>query len=240
MISLILLFSFISFISVSSFEKSHTSSRYRYNLLAKKFDPETFIHISLMKPFGLSLEEVEENGRKGVLVDEINDGNAKKSGKVYKGLFLVSADEKDLKYKDFDTILDVLRNSKEDEPVNLVFVDLRNVYRGPAVLTVEIPNQKNVLINSLKGQNMRNVLMGAGVNVYGDRAKLVNCGGSGQCGTCAVLVNEAQDWESRSELEGLRLKKYGGSSRLSCITAIEGDCTITTSPPKSDYNSASV
>jgi hypothetical protein len=76
MISLILLFSFISFISVSSFEKSHTSSRYRYNLLAEKFDPETFIRISLMKPFGLSLEEVEENGRKGVLVDEINDGIA--------------------------------------------------------------------------------------------------------------------------------------------------------------------
>jgi hypothetical protein len=62
--------------------------------------------------------------------EKIKIGNAKKSGKVYKGLFLVSADEKDLKYKDFDTILDVLRNSKEDEPVNLVFVDLRNVYRG--------------------------------------------------------------------------------------------------------------
>jgi enoyl reductase-like protein len=52
------------------------------------------------------------------------------------------------------------------------------VYIGPAVLTVEIPNQKTIQINSLKGQNMRDVLIGAGVEVYGDRAKLVNCSGS--------------------------------------------------------------
>lgn len=83
-----------------------------------------------MKPFGLSLEEVQENGKRGVLVDEVNDGSAKESGEVRKGLFLVSADEQDLKYQDFDTILDVLRNAPEDEPVDLVFVDLRNVYRG--------------------------------------------------------------------------------------------------------------
>jgi hypothetical protein len=76
MIGSIFLLLFISFISVSSFKRSHTSSRYRYDLLAKKFDPETFIRISLMKPFGLSLEEVEEKGRRGVLVDEVNDGIA--------------------------------------------------------------------------------------------------------------------------------------------------------------------
>jgi hypothetical protein len=57
-------------------------------------------------------------------------GSAKESGKIYKGLFLVSADQQDLKYKDFESILDILRNSPEDEPVDLVFVDLRNVYRG--------------------------------------------------------------------------------------------------------------
>lgn len=200
---------------------------------AQKFDPTTFIQVSLLKPLGLSLEEVVENGRSGVVIDEVGDGNAKLCGKLYKGLFLISANGRDLKYEDFDTVLDTLKSSPESEPVNLQFVDLRNVYRGSAVLTVETPDGKIIQLKCLKGQPLREVLMGAKVNVYGDRAKLTNCGGGGQCGTCAVLVEDAEDWVARSDFEGLRLKKYPASARLSCNTAIEGDCTIVISPAKS-------
>lgn len=201
-------------------------------LLAQKFDPETFISISLSKPFGLSLEEIEENGKKGVFIGEISEGSAKVSGKIYAGLFLVSANGQDLKYEDFDTILDALRNSPDDKPVDLVFVDQRSVYRGPAVLTVSTPEGGIVSINCLKGQPMRDVLMGAGINVYGSRAKLTNCGGVGQCSTCAVLIEDTEDWEPRSEVEGLRLKKYADNARLSCTTIIEGDCTVIILPSK--------
>ena len=211
-----------------------SSSRRDSYLLAQKFDPATFIEVSLLKPLGLSLEEVVENGSSGVVIEEVGDGNAKLCGKLYKGLFLISANGKDLKYEDFDTVLDTLKSCAEAEPINLQFVDPRNVYRGPAVLTIETPDGKTIKLNCLKGQPMRDVLMGAKVEVYGDRAKLTNCGGGGQCGTCAVLVEDAEDWEVRSEFDGLRLKKYPPSARLSCNTAIEGDCTVIISPAKSE------
>lgn len=65
----------VSIIAVSSFKFS-LSPRHptQFKLLALKFDPETFISVSLVKPFGLTLEEVEENGKQGVLVDEVKDG----------------------------------------------------------------------------------------------------------------------------------------------------------------------
>ena len=80
-------------------------SRSKSSLLAQKYDPATFIQVSLLKPLGLSLEEVVENGRSGVVIEEVGDGNAKTCGKLYKGLFLVSANGKDLKYEDFVPLL---------------------------------------------------------------------------------------------------------------------------------------
>ena len=229
---------FIQAYAYRKFNIRKISSNRRSGILsAQKYDPASFIKVSLMKPLGLSLEEVVENGKSGVLVEDVGDGNAKTCGKLYKGLFLVSAGGVDLKNEDFDTILDILRNSPESEPVELEFVDLRNVYRGPAVLTIKMPNGRTILLNSLKGQPMLEVLMSAKVEVYGDRSKLTNCGGSGQCGTCAVLVEDALDWVERPEMEVLRLKKYPQSARLSCKTIIEGDCTVVISPVKGEIRS---
>lgn len=204
----------------------------RSSLGAQKFDASNFISVSVLKPLGLSLEEVEENGKRGVVVEDVNDGNAKLCGKIYKGLFLVSANGRSMKNEDFETVLDTLRNCPESEPVELVFIDPRNIFRGPALLTVNMPSGKVAQIKSIKGQPMREVLMSAKINVHGDRANLTNCGGGGQCGTCAVLIEDADDWDSRAELEGLRLKKYPSNARLSCRVNIEGDCTVTISPSK--------
>ena len=52
---------------------------------ALKFDPANFIKVSIQKPLGLSLEEVEENKKRGVTISEIDDGNAKASGKLKRG-----------------------------------------------------------------------------------------------------------------------------------------------------------
>jgi ferredoxin len=203
-----------------------------HQLSAQKFDPSDFIHVSLLKPMGLSLEEVEQNGNRGVMVDEINSGSAKLSGKIYKGLLLLSANGRNLKNESFDSVLTALASFPSTDPVELVFIDPRKVFRGPALITVQLQGGDRRQITSLKGQMMRDVLMSVNVNVHGDRAKLTNCGGGGQCGTCAVLVDENQDWEPRVEREALRLGKYASNARLSCCTSIEGDCTVTISPTK--------
>jgi ferredoxin len=201
-------------------------------LSAQKFDPSDFIHVSLLKPMGLSLEEVEQNSNRGVMVDEVNSGSAKLNGKIYKGLLLLSANGRNLRNESFDSVLAVLASCPASDPVELVFIDPRNVFRGPALITVQLPGGDRRQIAGLKGQMIRDVLMSANVNVHGDRAKLTNCGGGGQCGTCAVLIDDTEDWEPRVEREALRLGKYASNSRLSCFTTIEGDCTVTISPTK--------
>lgn len=196
-------------------------------LKAKKFDDSNFVSVSLIKPLGLSLEEVEENKARGVTISAVNDGgSAKESGKVTKGLFLVSANGIDLKYKTFDDIIDVFSKVPDGGKLNLVFIEPRNVFKGPAVISVKLPNGKDMVLNSLKGLTLRTVLQSAGVDVYSGKSKLTNCGGGGQCGTCAVLVSDNADWEMRAGFEAARLKKYDSTARLSCTTTIEGDCTV--------------
>lgn len=171
--------------------------KFRFKTLsAQKYDSKQFINISLMKPLGLSLEEVVENEKCGVIVDEVS-GNTKDCMKIYKGLFLVSANGLDLKTEDFDSILDVLRSHPEDRPIDLVFIDRKDVYRGPAVLTVLIPDGRTVEVNCLKGQQLLDVLKNSGIEVFGDRKEKINCGGNGQCGTCGVLIEDAKDWIAR-------------------------------------------
>lgn len=201
-------------------------------LFAQKFDPSDFITVSILKPMGLSLEEVVQNGNRGVLVDGISSGSAKLDGRIYKGLLLLSANGRNLKNESFDSVLEALGNLPSTDPIELVFIDPRKVFRGPALITVEMPGGNRRQIASLKGQKMRDVLMSANINVHGDKAKLTNCGGGGQCGTCAVLINDSEDWEPRVEREALRLGKYASNARLSCCTSIEGDCTVTISPSK--------
>ena len=192
---------------------------------AAKFDPADFITVSLSKPLGLSLEEVEENKPRGVTVEAV-DGNAKASGKIVPGLFLVSVNGVDTKFQDFDSILSTIKGAPENAPVELVFIPPSKVFKGPAIMTVLTPDGRTVQIQCLKGQNMRQVLQGSGIAVYADKAKFTNCGGAGNCGTCGVLVTNNPDWDERPKFEALRLKKLPETARLSCMAAIEGDCSV--------------
>jgi hypothetical protein len=83
-----LLLAFIMLLGVANaFQQIRPSSPYRNKLvaMAKKFDPEDFLKVSISKPLGLDLEEVEENAARGVTIAAVNEGNAKANGKVYKG-----------------------------------------------------------------------------------------------------------------------------------------------------------
>ena len=119
---------------------------------AAKFDPADFISVSLKKPLGLSLEEVEENKKRGVTVDGVDDGgSAKASGIVRSGLFLVSVNGMDVKYEDFDTILNAIKSAPEGKPLDLVFIPPGKVFKGPATVTVTKPDGKQLTIQTLKG-----------------------------------------------------------------------------------------
>jgi hypothetical protein len=90
-----LILAFILLLGIANaFQQLRLSSPYRNRLvaMAKKFDPEDFIKVSISKPLGLDLEEVEENAARGVTVSAVNQGNAKANGKVYKGTILVPSE----------------------------------------------------------------------------------------------------------------------------------------------------
>jgi hypothetical protein len=112
-----------------------------------------------------------------VTIAEIDpSGSAKASGKVTKGLFLLEINGQDMKYNDFDTIMDALIDAPADKPLNLVFINPRDVFKGPVKLKVKVSQGQTVEINGLKGMNLRKVLMENDLNVYSDKAAFTNCG----------------------------------------------------------------
>ena len=143
--------------------------------MAKKYDPSDFISVKVKKPLGLGLEEVVVNEKNGVYVSEVNEGNAKATNQIYKGLMLLSVNGKDVKYSDFDTVMDVLRNAPDT--LDLTFIDNRKVVKGPAKVTVNLLGGKKLEINTIKGELLRPLLLNAKVELYQGSAKLTNCGG---------------------------------------------------------------
>lgn len=151
---------------------------------------------------------------------------------VTKGLFLLEVNGNDVKYADFEAVFALLKSAPDDKPIDLTFIDLRAIQKGPAVLTLNIAEGKTMQIQTLKGAKLRDVILSANVELYPGSARLTNCGGGGSCGTCAVTVTDNADWEPRPVFEAQRLKKYDPTARLSCNTIIEGDCTVTLLPKK--------
>ena len=58
------------------------------------------------------------------------------------------------------------------------------------------------------------------------------CGGEATCGKCNMRVGAGEEnLSSREEIEGRLLKKEGrpATDRISCVTRVLGDCSVTTS-----------
>lgn len=71
---------------------------------------------------------------------------------------------------------------------------------------------------------LRDVALGGKVELYGGMAKLMNCGGNGQCGTCAVAVTQgAELLSARTPAEDGKLKGKPGDWRLACQCLVGGD-----------------
>ncbi len=90
------------------------------------------------------------------------------------------------------------------------------------------------------GTNLRQAMIDHGIAVYSGIETKLNCGGKGLCGACRVHVKDGENnLSSKSLVERMRLGLsfatigHEDEVRLSCQTAVTGDCTIEAT---SDFN----
>ncbi len=106
---------------------------------------------------------------------------------------------------------------------------------------------KVVFVNEKKeievpaGANLRTEAKKAGISVYKGIDKYLNCLGFGLCGTCRVLVKSGmENLSPKSVMERINLNAHPltmfaaigheNEMRLACQVAVNGDCTIETTP----------
>lgn len=79
------------------------------------------------------------------------------------------------------------------------------------------------------GDNLRQVLLNHGVDLYNGNAQLMNCRGIGSCGTCAVQIEgnvSPTNWKDKGR-RSLPPHKPERPLRLACQTKVLGDITVT-------------
>ncbi|CAB9514992.1 Inherit from NOG: Ferredoxin [Seminavis robusta] len=201
-------------------------------------EEQTTLSLSLEKPLGMILEEVEEGAPKGVFVLELADGGSaaqspQKDDIV--GSTLATVMGEDVTTIDFDAVMEKIINAPSPVELELIVVsgssDDNEEEDGfalgtPVTVTVQRDGQPDLDIDTKVGDNLRQLLIDNEVEVYrGFKAKIGNCGGGGQCGFCAVEFVDSQGWEPRSEYEDNKIKN-SPNSRLSCLNNIQGPVTI--------------
>ena len=82
------------------------------------------------------------------------------------------------------------------------------------------------------GENLREIILREGIELYGFKGKLGNCGGYGQCSTCFVSV-EGGGKSSLSEytdVEKLKLANRSSNWRLACQCFVKSSLIVLTKP----------
>ena len=83
------------------------------------------------------------------------------------------------------------------------------------------------------GENLREVALREGVELYGLKGKLGNCGGCGQCITCFVeVVGESSpgSLSGRTAVEEQKLRRRPEGWRLACQTLVQHSVLVLTRP----------
>jgi ferredoxin len=83
------------------------------------------------------------------------------------------------------------------------------------------------------GENLREVALREGIELYGLKGRLGNCGGCGQCITCFVEVVEGGPAASLTEQTGVemqKLKRRPKTWRLACQALVEKSLLVLTRP----------
>jgi hypothetical protein len=150
---------------------------------------ETTKTVTLTKPLGLLLEEVQEGAAKGVFVQDVTEtGSAFAMADELRGWRLVKVMDTDCSALTFDAVMDLIRNSNGDE-VTLSFAPLLLSpsavgtvdYAEGTVVTIRVQQQAggkkpDLVFQAKVGDNLRQALIANGVEVYQGMQKLSNCG----------------------------------------------------------------
>ena len=83
------------------------------------------------------------------------------------------------------------------------------------------------------GENLREVALREGIQLYGLKGQLGNCGGCGQCSTCFISVldeNQNQSLSARTPVEDSKLRRRPKQWRLACQALVEKSVMVLTRP----------
>ncbi len=89
------------------------------------------------------------------------------------------------------------------------------------------------------GENLREIALREGMQLYGFKGSIGNCGGCGQCITCFVSV-ESKDQGALSpltEIEKIKLKNRPDTWRLACQAIVKSSLLVLTKPQSPPPNS---
>jgi len=86
-------------------------------------------------------------------------------------------------------------------------------------------------VSCYPGENLREVALREGIELYGLKGKLGNCGGCGQCITCFVdVVGQPTALSPATPVEIQRLRSRPDSWRLACQALVNGSVIVLTRP----------
>lgn len=94
-------------------------------------------------------------------------------------------------------------------------------------------------VKCLSGENLRQVALREGVELYGFKGKLGNCGGCGQCITCFISVEggSKEALSPRTEVEKIKLENRPETWRLACQAIVRSSVIVLTKPQSPPSNS---
>ena len=200
--------------------------------------------LSLAKPLGIILEEMEEGKSSGVFVKEVNEGgSAFQYADLIRGCKLSAVQGQDVTQSSFDSVMDKIINAPATVELQVLVnkakaeIETEAVDSKPSPASLEVgtpvtivfqqPGSPDVQITAKVGDNLRTTLLDNGIELYqGLKQKLGNCGGGGQCTFCAVDLVQDDGWLERSEYEDNKLTRLGSKARLACLNNIQGPATL--------------
>ena len=143
--------------------------------------------VTLTKPLGLTLEEVQEGAAAGVFVKEISEaGSAFALADEIQGKTVAKVMGVDCTALDFDAVMDLIVNTESAE-VTLSFTPMNDaaettptfVYKEGDTVTVKVrqTGKEDLIFDAKVGDNLRQALIENKFEVYqGMKQKLGNCG----------------------------------------------------------------
>ena len=98
--------------------------------------------------------------------------------------------------------------------------------------------RENKDLKCQSGENLREIVLREGLELYGFKGKLGNCGGYGQCATCLISVESENlgALSSITDIEKAKLSNRPSNWRLACQCVVNSSLVVLTKPqsPPSD------